>query len=458
MKRETSELLKKKPQAHQPFWIRPSLTRRHFFQVLGTGVTGYALGQMVRPMEVLADLPVVPLDRAKNCIFILLAGAPSPVDTFDLKEGPWTPASFNPTSYGDIRFPQGLLPQLADRLGDFAIIRSMRAWALVHSLAQSWIQIGRSPASALGSIAPHIGSVVALEKAAERTPEDILPGFIALNAGGNQAGAGYFPTEYAPFEVRPSGAGLRNTLHPDGKQRWQGRWELLHQMDDPLRQNSPLGALAEDMDVFYDAGQRLMYNDAVQSAFSFSDEERAGFGGSSFGDACLVAKNVLQADLGTRFVQITSGGWDHHANIYTALPTLAPSLDQGLAGLLDSLQQTGQLDQTLVVVAGEFGRTVGALNNQAGRDHYLQQFALFAGAGVRGGNVIGSTDPTGAFTSDPGWSRGRDIRSEDIEATIYSAMGINWTTVRYDDPLGRGFEYTPFAESDIYAPINELWG
>ena len=117
------------------------------------------------------------------------------------------------------------------------------------------------------------------------------------------------------------------------------------------------------------------------------------------------------------------------------------------------------LDETLVVVSGEFGRTVGPVtNDRAGRDHYLQMFYLFAGGGVQGGNVIGATDPTGAFTTDPGWSRQRSIRPEDIEATIYSALGIDWTTIRNDDPLGRGFEYVPEAAEDIYGPVDELWG
>ena len=76
---------------------------------------------------------------------------------------------------------------------------------------------------------------------------------------------------------------------------------------------------------------------------------------------------------------------------------------------------------------------------------------------MTGGKVIGQTNDTGAFTIDPGWSRFRDIRPEDMEATIYSALGINWTTIRYDDPLGRGFYYVPIAEEDAYAPVHELW-
>jgi hypothetical protein len=415
---------------------------------------------MIRPLHLMADLPVVPISKARNCIFILLAGAPSHSDTFDLKEGSWTPASFAPTSYGDIRFPQGLMPKIAERLDDLVLVRSVRAWALVHSLAQTWAQIGRNPASALGSIAPHIGSIVALEKEPERTGNDLLPGFISLNAGGSQVGAGYLPVTYAPFQARPTPSGLRNTTHPDGKARWERRMQLLHQIDDSLRTASSLGPLPADLDDFYTAAGRMMYSDAVQSAFSMNEEERTVYGNSAFGDACLIAQKVLRSQLGTRFVQITMGGWDHHQDIYapTALPLLTGQLDVGLAALLDDLRQSSLLDQTLIVVAGEFGRTVGPLTGRLGRDHYLQQTVVFAGAGVHGGRAIGATDELGANTIDPGWSRGRSIKNEDIEATIYSALGINWTTIRRDDPFNRGFEYVPYADSDIYGPIHELWG
>ena len=77
---------------------------------------------------------------------------------------------------------------------------------------------------------------------------------------------------------------------------------------------------------------------------------------------------------------------------------------------------------------------------------------------MQGGKIIGETSETGSFTVDPGWSKFRDVRPEDIEATIYSALGIDWTTVRYDDPLGRGFYYVPLSEEEAYAPVDELFG
>jgi uncharacterized protein (DUF1501 family) len=125
---------------------------------------------------------------------------------------------------------------------------------------------------------------------------------------------------------------------------------------------------------------------------------------------------------------------------------------------MNDLQMDGLLDQTLIVAQGEFGRTVGGLNGNSGRDHYQQQAALFAGAGIRGGRAIGATDTIGARTVDPGWSRNRDVRVEDVEATIYSALGIDWTTLRADKRFGRGYEYVPSSSQDLYGPIDELWG
>jgi uncharacterized protein (DUF1501 family) len=101
---------------------------------------------------------------------------------------------------------------------------------------------------------------------------------------------------------------------------------------------------------------------------------------------------------------------------------------------------------------------VGPLNSQNGRDHFQQQAVLLAGGGVKGGKVVGATNDTGAFTVDPGWSRQRDIRPEDIEATIYSALGIDYKKVYYDDPLKRGFALVPTNQEEEYAPVHELWG
>ncbi len=443
---------------HKTFFNRPHWTRRQFFQLTGAGLTGSYLAQRYAKAATVTSSGAQTKNTAKNVIFILLAGAPSHTDTFDLKvvQGT-TPTTFAPETVNGIMWPTGLMPKLGAMTDKFAIVRSMTAHALVHSLGQTWTQIGRNPAAALGNISPNIGSVVAIER---DSVGSVFPAFLALNSPGG-ATQGYFPATYAPFKVQAASAGISNTTNPDGQARFNGRLTLLHSLDDVLRMGAPNGVPESDYNDFYTQANAMMYNQTVSQAFSFTAADHARYGSTSTGDACLVAAQVLKANQGTRFIQITSNdGWDMHVNIYQQanLPTKGPLLDNAVSALLGDLDAYGLLSNTMVVMVGEFGRTVGPLTAAAGRDHWPQQFAFFAGGGVKGGAIIGQTNDSGSATTNPGWSQNRNIFPEDIEATIYSAMGIDWTTVRHDDPLGRGFSYVPTTDPVQYAPINELWG
>src|SRR3954465_7083124 len=178
------------------FWMRPQLSRRMLFRHAASVVGGYFLLPS-RPMETVAKAAPTTIGTAKNVIFVLLAGAPSHVDTFDLKEGAWTPSFLAPTSYGDLRWPQGLMPTLGGTIADVALVRSARAWAAVHQLAQTWVQIGRNPVSGLAKIAPHIGSVVSLEVGAAKQ-QLLLPAFVSLNVT-TGPGPGYLSPENTAF-------------------------------------------------------------------------------------------------------------------------------------------------------------------------------------------------------------------------------------------------------------------
>lgn len=461
--------LKRHPHHHLTFFSRPYVSRRQFFQLMGAGVAGSfllpRLGQAQSP--VITKQGVATQNTAKNVIFILLAGAISHTDTFDLKVvNGVTPTNFQPTTVNGVNWPMGLLPKIGALLPNLSLVRSMQAHALVHTLAQHWAQIGRNPAAALGNIAPNIGSVVSIEKTQAK---QLFPTFLALNSGACVSN-GYFPATYAPFKLNPASAGIPDTKNPDDATgapggRFSQMYSGLQTIDGPLRTSSPYGKPLEDYNDFYKAAQQMMYNQTVDTTFAFSATDSARYGSSSFGNACLVAKQVLAANQGTRFILITNGNWDMHQDIYgqqnpkgNNLYTMGAPLDNGYSALLTDLQTSGLLNETLVVMVGEFGRTVGPLSAAGGRDHLLQQSAVFAGAGVKGGTTIGSTVADGSTTNNPGWGRNRSINAEDIEATIYSALGIDWTTVRYDDPFGRGFEYVPFSDQNLYGPINELWG
>lgn len=448
----------------------PGLSRRGFLE-LGAG--GLVASWFLSPQAAWAEsasLAVTPKASAKNVIFVFLPGAPSQVDMWDLKEGAWTPADFAPTSMGGgLRWPAGLLPKLGGQLSDFSIVRSVRSSALVHGLGQTWIQIARNPTGATGSIAPHLGAVAALELAASKAAGDVLPAFVALNAGGI-SGSGYFPSAYSPFAVQPTATGLASLTHPDGSARFALRWSDLQSLDAALRGGQPLGKDASDAAGFYDQAKVLMDSPDVNALFSYSASDSARYGSTTFGNSCLVARQILGGNRGARFVQVTLGNWDMHSGIYTkgannSLYGLCPQLDNGLSALLADLKAApgsapgkSLFDETLVVAAGEFGRTVGTLNGQAGRDHFANNTVFFAGGGVKGGQVIGATDATGATITDSGVSGRADLRTEDVACTIYSALGIDWTIQRHDDPLGRGFEYVPFAKDGVYAPIDRLFG
>ena len=453
-----------------PIGKAEGFSRRRLLQVGATGIVASYFLDVLNPKLLYGATRasnVYLRNTAKNAIFIFLAGAPSNIDTWDLKEGAWTPMDFNATSYNGnaLRFPQGLLPNMASHLDRISFVRSGLAWAAVHQLGQAWAQIARNPGGATGSIAPHIGSVVSLEEQVARKTGDVLPGFIALNSAGIPA-QGYFPATYAPFQVVPSASGLPTINHPDGAARFSDRWNFLHQLDS-ARATGALGKTTSDMNDFYSQSKALMDTPNINSVFSFTTDEHTKYGASTFGDSLIIARNLIAAGKGTRFVQATLGGWDHHSNIYAAtnsLYTQCKQFDPAYGSLLTDLQAmpgttTGKtlLDETLVVIVAEFGRTVGALNNQQGRDHNLRMSTVWAGGGVRGGSIIGKTDDTGNNVADYGWSQNRDVRPEDVTCTIYSALGIDYTTVRHDDPLNRGFEYVPFAKDGTYQPIDELF-
>lgn len=460
------EICKPLRPANSALW-GPHLGRRAFFKLAGTGIAGSflastALAGSTQTQGTGAQL----VGKARNVIFIQLQGAPSHVDTFDLKVGDWLPNDFNPTSYNGILFPRGLMPNLADHLNELTIIRSLRAPALVHDLQQIWTQISRNPTSIDGRTAPHIGSVVSVELESQRTPQQILPGFIALNEG-LLVGSGFLQAKYTPLSVPAITRGLPGMLHPDGKDKFETKFQMLTNLDGNLRTDSPLGEEVADLDGFYQQAHNLMYNPQINEVFSYRKDDAGRYGGTAFGMSLAVARNIVGSNLGTRFIQVNHNGWDNHANIYATIRQPAAVFDQGLAALLTDLSSMPGvmggtlLDETLIVAMGEFGRTVGvpgaSLNTQNGRDHYFQHFAVLAGGGTRGGTVIGKTNDIGGAIVDPGWSQNRAIVNEDIAATIYSALGIDYTKEIRDPASARRFEYVPFAAQGAWGPVLEVF-
>ena len=461
-KESFEKLVRRRQPLHASFFERPHLTRRSFFRDSLTGLTGSFLLGRPDAGEASSAGSVQPRNTASSVIFLFLRGAPTHVDTFDFKyiKGV-TPTDFRPESFGEVTLPMTLLGNTSRVLDKITIIRSGLAWARAHPLAQSWMQIGRDPSAPIGRVAPHIGSVVALEKEVERLPHQTLPGFIGLQTG-NITGSGYLRPKFGPVRVSATGDGLRSADHSLGEKVFARRWALLNKMEEAR----------DGLPEHYAEARRLVFNPDVRAAFSFTQEEQIRYGSTNFGDAVLTARKIVEQDQGTRFIQVELGGWDQHGAIYAqsdskddavyGIYNRAAIFDSAFAALIEDLDASGKLAETLVLACGEFGRTPGPLSVRQGRDHYQQMFYVLAGGGVQGGKVIGATNDKGgrgpgAFTTEYGWARERDVRPEDIEATIYSALGIDWTTLRQDDPLGRGFRYVPLSDEDVYAPIEELW-
>lgn len=400
-----------------------------------------------------------PVGTANACIFIKLLGAPSHVDTFDVKEGAWTPPEFDVVNCGSFRLSRRLFPNLCQLANHVSLVRSIRSWGVEHNQAVYSLMAGRIFNPGFVQEIPHIGSVVSLEYAL-RGESGVFPSFISFNGTEIEAGflASSFGSRHNPFITTPS---TPEITHPDGEERFDRRWQLLQAMDAPVRRGTaPQGDLFNIYSGLYSQAKEISHYKPFEQAFSIARTESQRYGSTFFGDACIIARNILAANQGTRFISINHGGengitWDSHSNIYGAdvLPSLTREVDSGLAGLIADMRQMpaspnqearapSLLDKTLIVVMGEFGRTPGNLNNDRGRDHYPIFSALFAGGGTRGNVVIGRTDDMGANIVESGWrERTRPTRIDDITATIYSALGINWTTVIRDTPSGRAFGY-----------------
>ena len=454
----------------------PQITRRDILKMGGLTVAGHSLLPTLAPHNVHATETVNPRGGAEYCILIDLMGGPSQIDTWDVREGDWTPEDFDirQTKHG-IQMPYGLLPKLTDRLDKYAIIRSMEFWESAHVRGTYYLQAGRilSPAR-LGEI-PSIGSVVAYETMDERKDSDFLPPFVSMNMDPFQVvGCGMLSAKFAPLvagQTQTVGNRLMKmdtslpVIVPDNERGdFERRRELLARLDGEWREvDSHRGRIFNDIDDYYQSAYRIMEDPRAGSVFHVEPEDHQRYGASGVGDACSVARNLVKANAGTRFVFIAQDGWDLHNNAYIGANyyvgsklveggwsqyMLCHDIDNAIAALLDDLESTTDtdgrrlIDKTLIVAMGEFGRTVGPLDNLNGRSHNPRAgIALLAGAGVSGGKVIGATDKTGGVAAEPGWHKNRSIYPEDVLTTIYSTLGIDWTKKITATPSGRAFEY-----------------
>jgi uncharacterized protein (DUF1501 family) len=436
------------------------MTRRQLIQSAGGWGAFAALAR--RGDAQIAASSVRLRGTAQCCLFINLNGAPSHLDTFDVKDAPWNPSDINlQQGAGRIVMSRTLFPNLSQMTQDLCLLRSVTSWEAEHGRGQFYLQTGHPINPAFAAETPHIGAVVALE----RKSAGKLPPFLALNGSAGQ-GASFLGGRMEPMSAPAVATGLATLEHnyygAQSRARFEEKYRLLSELDAALRKAPFDGSMASHA-AFYEAAREMMYDPAVSDVFKFANEDNLRYGNSPFGRSLIVARNTIQANSGTVFLTVTHGGWDTHQSMFDRnynpnMYTLCRTLDAGVGALVEDLKSSGHFDRTLIVMMGEFGRTPGSLNSRGGRDHHKNAMSVaMMGGGVRGGHIIGSTDVRGDRVADPGWHKNRPIITEDIVSTIYSALGINWTKSITDTPSGRRFEYVPYAGQGTYTSIEEVF-
>ncbi len=451
-------------------------SRRELLRFGGMGIAA-AAAQSVWPLRLHADSArkTNPRGNAKNVIFFELAGALSHVDSFDFKENPSTQKDFDvrKTNTG-IYVPHALFPRMVNVMDKVAHMRSFVSHEEVHFRGQYYVQAGRQLNVAFATEIPSIGSVVASELESQRRATDTFPTYVSFNLTTNQVGAmstGFLPARFSVFDLNPDEALKGMTLDQKATELLEERWRLLAS----LRELNPgrLKGLDKSITGFEDfsaTAKQLLSDGRWPAAFQIPEADRKRYGNTSVGLSAILTRNLLKQDGGTRYIHICHNGWDHHKEIWTRKASsnhyqLIAEMDPALASLLEDLATTPSpttagkflLDETLVVCMGEFGRTPGFLNFQAGRDHHKHVFpAMFAGAGVKGGRVHGASDADGVKCIDTGWQHAKQPRIENVVATIYSALGIDWSKEVHNTPSGRTYVYVDSLGANGMIKTDEL--
>lgn len=418
------------------------ITRRRMLRLGSTGLFGgLSLPSLLQlQAEAAWDGPV----RAKSCIFLMLEGGPSHIDMWDLK--PQAPAEIRgPFQNISTAVPGTLISQLlplsarvVDRL---TILRSHSHKDNAHQTGRHWVLTGYPPSFADGQakgvpfneLYPSIGSIISRELG----PGGAVPPYIEMPNALGPGGPGFYGAKFAPFTIDNDPAQpdfqVRDLDVPQsvGDDRFARRQKLL-QATEQLGASSRATGAARTLSEYYDQAVDLVTSPAARRAFDIRSEpmaRRQEYGLTSIGQCALLARRLVEA--GCRFVGIDHGSWDTHTDNFTSHEkALVPPADRALAALITDLDQRGLLDETLVVMMGEMGRTP-RINNKAGRDHWSQcQTVILAGGGIRRGAVVGASDDTASFpTTQP-------YGIQDLLRTVFRLMGVN-ADKTYHTPLGR---------------------
>ncbi len=437
-------------QVHQHY---TGVSRRELLQAGYSGLLGVGLSSVLGQRSQGAPAQRSEASRSpKSVIIVFLTGACSHHDTFDMKleapaeiRGEFQPIATSIPGYSICEH----LPQLAARANKYAVIRTLSHEDNNHLMSTHHVLTGqKQPGGFFDKIAsrddwPCYSSALSfLRRRDDGLPTGVnLPTFLRegpLVWPGQHAG--FLGQNFDPWQI--TGDPNKPDFRVDALTMAQGmdvnhlgqRRILLEEIN---RKQSQFAEVAQSLRLQKD--QQLAFNLLTSSrlgqAFELhreTDAMRDRYGRTTEGQSLLTARRLIEA--GVPVVQANMGrvqNWDSHGDIFNTLKTrLLPPVDQGVSALLDDLESRGRLNDTLVMMMGEFGRTP-KINKERGRDHWGPCFfGLFAGAGVQGGQVIGRSDVTGAYPATRGFS------PNDVGATVYHLLGLP-AEVEVEDRLGR---------------------
>jgi hypothetical protein len=367
--------------------------------------------------------------QRKDLSVILLwqGGGPSHLDMWDLK--PEAPSEFRgafnpiPSAVPGYQVSEHL-PYSARVVDRLTILRSVSHPDSGHESASHMLLTGYKPTNDIPfNEVPSYGSIVSHELGSKNAG---FPAYVTLPHSGPGMAASYLGVAYNPFETLgdPSSDSfsVRNLKLPNGLsiEQLDHRMTMLKQFD-RMRRDTDASGLIAGMDAFTQQAWNLVTSPAVQEAFNIGKEDtklRDRYGRHDWGQNMLLGRRLVEA--GVRFVTVDIGGWDTHANNFEGLKQrLLPKFDQSFATLIEDLDQRGRLDNTLVLLWGEFGRTP-RINANSGRDHWSNVMSVvMAGGGLKRGVVLGESDPRAEFPKE------RPLTPQDVLATMYHLLGID---------------------------------
>jgi hypothetical protein len=358
--------------------------------------------------------------KAKNVINIFLPGGIAAQEFLDPKSlapseyrGPFGSIKTNVSGI-EIGEKFQKLSKVADK---FSIIRSMTHGEAAHERGVHSMMTGYKPSPAL--VYPSMGSVVSVELGGRNK----LPAYVSVPNALENGGSGYLSSKYNPFSlgsdpISPSFK-VRDLNSDVDAQRFNRRKNILEAVDSKFK-NEVNSDNVSAIDSFYSQAYDLISSESAKLAFDISKEDQKTkemYGLTTAGQRLLISRRLIEA--GVRFLTVSYGGWDMHDNIKNGFENQAPEFDQALAALLSDLSDRGLLDETVVVVTSEFGRTP-KINNTAGRDHWPRVFStLIAGGGVKNGQIYGTSDSLGGEVDE------NPVSPSDLSATIFSLLGID---------------------------------